>query len=677
MLNRILLILKRQALIRLNHQSTTFHFLRAIYLGYIYFKAESKKPAQSQRISLPKMHLSRSGYSGEITLAKHTEYSESGFSNPSPLTLDIFVPVFNRFDLVRDLLVNLANQKSKIQETFVEISINVGDDFSNPRTSKNLELLCSELKINYKSRKQNLGVVKNVNAAFSNSSSDYFLLLNSDIAVGDDFILRMLKPMLSDESLGAITALTLGEIQKHVKLESGDNWRLIDSFLGEQLPQVVDACTAISYAILIKRKAVSWTDLMDVTFGIGYGEDSDLHYRIVENGFRSVWNLNLLVSHLGGSSFTITEEHDAHKAHGNRLFHSRWGLRYRAEIEQHEAELKLALERVLSGYTTPNHDWIWVISPAINPRIGGLLIAAAGVRGLIEHTPFVSLVDISDNENHLVYDSFVTTNSKAFRKKCRSGDKVILVGLGGIRWWEAHKGIIPKMKTYYFLQGPDSLIDPTGIEDFREVQNAFDGLITNSACQSELGKDLFPLLTPTQIEIGTDDAYFSLPEVSLNPSRDIDVLFCLRNEWGKGANIGLALINYLSVDMKVAIFGSGERNGITGEVLDLGEVSHSELLSILRRTKVYVDTSIFEGFGLIPREAADCGARAFILPNSGGLDPLLEYPNHFTALQKFWNIPASARKIIKETSSPVCEGCGYCEREPIASLGSQLVSVLK
>lgn len=677
MLSRVILILKKQALVRLNRQSSIFRLLRATYLGYNFFKAESKRPANSEKFTVPNRRTFRSPYRGEITQAKHTTYLESAFQKRGHVTLDIFVPVFNRFDLVKPLLIDLANQRSNMQNTSVEVDIHVGDDLSNFRTSKNLEALCSALNISYTRRNQNLGVVKNVNSAFSVSESDFFLLLNSDITVGDDFILRMLQPMLADETLGAVTAPTLGEIQKHVKLNPGDNWKLIDSFLGEQSPQVVDACTAISYAILIKRKAVPSIDLMDVTFGIGYGEDSDLHYRIIENGFRSVWNLNLLVSHLGGSSFAITEEHASHQAHGSKLFHSRWGSRYSAEIKQHEFQLKLALDTVLGDYSTPDNEWVWIISPAINPRIGGLLIAAAGVKGIIDHRPFVSLVDISGHENHLVYDAFVTTDSRAFRNKCKAGDKVILVGLGAIRWWEAHKGIIPKMKTYYFLQGPDSLIDPTGIVDFREVQNAFEGLITNSACQSELGRELFPLLTPIQVEIGTDDAYFSLPDESLNQSRDIDVLFCLRNEWGKGAHISLALINYLSLDSKVAIFGSGERNGITGQVTDLGHVSHSELLSILRRTRVYVDTSIFEGFGLIPREAADSGANVFVLPNSGGLDPLLEHAEHFTALEKFWNIPASARVIKEKISAPVCEGCKYCEREPIASLGSQLALALE
>lgn len=677
MLNKLALTIKRQALARLNHQSNAFRIMRALYLGFHYFKAELMRPTNTPRIKSVRRRVFNAPYKGEVVKATHTKYSEGGFQKPVHVTLDIFVPVYNRFDLVRDLLVNLANQKANINGTSVEVLIHVGDDLSNPRTSKNLESLCLELKINYRRRKQNLGVVKNVNSAFAASKSDYFLLLNSDISVGDEFVSRMIKPMLLDETIGAITALTLGEVEKHVTLERGSNWRIYDSFLGSQLPQVVDACTAISYAILIKRKAIRTKDLMDVTFGIGYGEDSDLHYRIIENGFRSVWNLNVLVSHLGGSSFTISDAHQAHQAHGNQLFHSRWGSRYQAEIHQHELELKLALERVFSEPLAIKNEWVWVVSPGINPKIGGLSIAAQGVKGLIEHMPFASLVDISGRENQLVFDSFVTTDSRSFRKNCKTGDKVILVGLGAVRWWVAHAGMIPIMETYYFLQGPDSLIDPTGAKDFAKVQNAFDGIITNSPCQSELAKDLFPQLSQYPVVLGTDDAYFSLPEESLSQSKDVDVLFCIRNEWGKGAHIAIALINHLSLDMQVAIFGNGERHGVASNVLDLGELSHTELLSTLRRTRVYVDTSIFEGFGLIPREAADCGAHVFILPFSGGLEPLLEFQKHFTPLQTFWNIPSSVRDIKNRINSPRCESCGYCEREPIASLGSQLSSILE
>lgn len=677
MLNRILLILKKQALVRLNHRSKSFHFLRAAYLGYIHFRAEANKPTIIHKVSRDKHPRFNSRYNGEVTLASHTIYQRTSIQNHLQVNLDIFVPVFNRFDLLKPLLVNLANQKRKVQSTNINLSIYVGDDFSNSRTSELLKLLCLNLGIHYLKREQNLGVVKNVNYGFSASNSDFFLLLNSDVSVGDDFVSRMLEPMLCDEKIGAITALTVGELQKHVDLQPGINWKLIDSYLGKQAPQVVDACTAISYAMLIRRQAIKTIDLMDVSFGIGYGEDSDLHYRIVENGYRSVWNLNLIVSHLGGSSFSITEDHLAHQTHGSRLFHSRWGKRYRAEIVQHEIELGRVLAVKLNGFLRPAKNWLWVISPGINPRIGGLLIAAVGVRQIIEYSPFVSLVDISDNQTQLVDDSFLTIDSKTFRKICKSGDQVILVGLGAIRWWRAHEGIVPKMRTYYFLQGPDSLIDPTGVSDFRDASSSLDGLITNSNCQTELGRDLFPSLDPKQIEIGTDDAYFSLPESTLAPARDIDVLFCLRNEWGKGANISLSLLNYLGLNHKVAIFGSGERDSISANVLDLGEISHSELLSVLRRTKVYVDTSIFEGFGLIPREAADCGAKVCVLPNTGGLDPLLEYSYHFTPLKKIWNIPATADQIISKLRTSLCPGCAYCRREPLPSIGSQITSIME
>ena len=676
MLNRALLILKNQALLRLNHQSRLFQILRAAYLGFVYFRAEAKKPLHIQRA---KIH-SRSGlhlpYRGDVTLAAHTTYERTGFQPPFQVSLDIFVPVFNRFDLIKPLLIKLVDQKINIKDTYLNLSIYVGDDFSNLRTSERLKSLCSELGIHYTRREQNLGVVKNVNHGFSASESDFFLLLNSDVSVGDDFVSRMLEPMLYDEKIGATTALTLGEIQKHMKLDAGVNWRLIDSYLGLQAPQVVDACTAISYSILIRRKAIRSSQLMDVAFGIGYGEDSDLHYRILESGYRSVWNLNLVVCHQGGSSFSITTEHQAHQLHGNRLFHSRWGGRYQSEIAQHETVLKATLDEIFSDYLRPEERWVWVISPAIDPKVGGLLVGAVGAKEIIESSPYVSLVDISDHESQLVFDSFVSVNSKTFRDNCKFGDKIILLGLGSIRWWSAHRGMIPKMETYYFLQGPDALIDPTGVADFLEVQSAFDGIITNSDCQSELSKELFPSLSPAQVKITTDDAYFSLPAAELTSKRDIDVLFCLRNEWGKGATIGSALINQLSREANVAIFGSGERNDITGRVLDLGELSHSGLLGVLRRTKVYVDTSIFEGFGLIPREAADSGAQVFILPNTGGLDPLLKFHSHFTPLQKFWNLPASAVQIMEKTKSLPCNGCSYCVREPVASLGSQIISIL-
>ena len=110
--------------------------------------------------------------------------------NLRDIQIDICVPVYNHFDLVKPLLENIKTQVRQLEDDYAcRFRIIVADDHSTSRTSTALVSLCEKLGFEYLYEEVNLGVVGNVNAAFSLLSGDFFLLFNSDAEISKNTLL--------------------------------------------------------------------------------------------------------------------------------------------------------------------------------------------------------------------------------------------------------------------------------------------------------------------------------------------------------------------------------------------------------------------------------------------------------------------------------------------------------
>jgi hypothetical protein len=77
-------------------------------------------------------------------------------------------------------------------------------------------------------------------------------------------------------------------------------------------------------------------------------------------------------------------------------------------------------------------------------------------------------------------------------------------------------------------------------------------------------------------------------------------------------------------------------------------------------SSVYVDTSIFEGFGLTPREAALQNTKVLFMDVADGRNELKEFTSHFSTLALSASIFELAQKAVNVFEAPSCSGCDYC-----------------
>lgn len=576
---------------------------------------------------------------------------------PSPMKIDICVPVFNRYDLVEGLLNEIKKQTTILSHEYSwEFNLMVADDRSTSRTKLALSKICSKLEITHIIQEINLGVVKNVNSAFNKSDGDIFLLFNSDAQIIENTILAMIKPFINDENVGVVTAPNFELFDKFMKL--GGDWISIGQHLIETSKNSVNyvaACTAVSYAIGIRRRAVVMDELMDIAFGMGYGEDSDLHYQIVSRGWQSVWTLDTLVSHFGGASFGQDEIADGHRAFGRQLFFERWGSRYFSEIEAHEKALEIAIQKRMFNYEHKDSKGVLVITPSDKRNIGGLSLVNQLIKERLNNESPLGLL-ILDEYYPRNYDDILRTLSAPI--KWELYDEIVLVGIGSVRWLLKQNVDLSKITLCFFLQGPDWVIDPSGVEELRFLErNVKKYLVTNSFTR-EIANQVNHYAEIDYIEPNLKDVKYSGFEETI---KSYDFIFSIREEYGKGGHLALSLIKYLSQKHKIMVVSDLNLEDLGENVTLTKRSSPREFYKKLALARIYVDTSLYEGYGLVPRQAMHLKMHCAFFGFIGAPSELFEHEAHFTELSDPYDLLGNVRILEKLLTNKLCSGCDLCE----------------
>lgn len=637
----------------------TYRVLRASYHGWQTFATIYSVPVIKPKSSLDPRVKAKKALASLLPLKvepRLTVLSREFGSNA--VTLDIIVPVFNRGDLVARLFKALQEQIKAVDK---HISINVicADDCSQPKTALMLEDQCRKFGFIYVRREHNLGFIGNVNRAWSMSKSDFVLLLNSDVTVTEGFLQRVLDPLIHDQKVGLSTNPTFGMFA--AQMHSGTNLNALNSFLFEtSRNQVtfVDSCTAVGYSLVVRRAAVETSYLLDPEFGRGYGEDSDLHYRVISNGYRSVWNLDSAVSHEGSASFNLIDSVGEDRASGKKMFFQKWGMRYFVEINAYNLALEDSLDYRISAATPEDHINTWIVVPTTKGNIGGIRVACDLAIQKSEQDLYTKLIALDNSEATVIGDYIsVGRTSQLFERKV-SGT-VVFVGAQSLELLRDDDWLNSDLNFVYFCQGPDWLIDPSTLTLFKDLlPRVSEVLSVSEFMDSEVSK-FSPELKITRYV--SDIGYAAYSGLSV-AEKSVDFLFMHRDEHGKQGWLAIALANFLSATHSVfMISGSTNRPyGLSKRVKFANNLDRTAALKQFAVSCVYVDTSIFEGFGLTPREAALQNTKVLFMDVADGRNELKEFTSHFSTLALSASIFELAEKAVNVFEAPSCSGCDYC-----------------
>ncbi len=213
----------------------------------------------------------------------------------------IIVPVFNKVRYTLRCLKALS-----FQETNYTFEVILADDHSTDAT-QNLTSLIDGLT--YVRNAKNLGFLLNCNNAARLAQGKHIIFLNNDTAPFSDWLSELLDPLINDKQVGLVGSMLLyadGKLQEAggfvFEDASGWNYGRQDNpkdckynFIRE-----VDYCSGASLAI----SKDLWNRLggFDELYKPAYYEDTDLAFRVRENGYKVVYTPFSKAIHFEGVS---------------------------------------------------------------------------------------------------------------------------------------------------------------------------------------------------------------------------------------------------------------------------------------------------------------------------------------------------------------------------------------
>jgi GT2 family glycosyltransferase len=577
------------------------------------------------------------------------------------LAVDIVIPVHNSAHWLDLCLEEVLKYKPSNLGSIVVVD--------NASEASQRELIAN-IVANYKSTKlfifdNEQGFGQACNFGSQQGTSENILFLNTDCLVTKDTIQKLSDTIDQDQSIVLACPLSNNSPNYSYPMFAGRSYidmaEIISSaFRNEE--NIQDAATIVGCCLMVRRNFFESLNGFDPIWSIGYGEESDLHMKALEKGKRGVVNLSCYVYHLGGGSFKPhIDLLETLKNNNQKLFNHRWGKSYRKLI--HSASPKEALDKVslnISKKTLKNYqinlDVLFVL-PGISQHIGGIhavisicnYLIRNGIKASVALVGAMANEGIKDYQEPVFFNFLYYPTDDAFLRDDTVLPKIIFSTILTSAPLVAKFAKARKAMPIQFIQGYEAYFEnglryDEAIKSYKTTNH----LVTTSQWLVEkIGRHLLPnkqIITKLPIIINKSIFYTS------KQKRDIDLVCIVREAPDKGQWLLMETIHKLSMrHLKLLIIYSTSYPYLENLYKDNSNVeciklplSQYEFAKELRRSKVYLDLSLHEGYGLLPIEAAMSGCRVVSLDSGGNR----EYKEKFSI--KFTEFDLDVDSIIKD-----------------------------
>jgi O-antigen biosynthesis protein len=228
----------------------------------------------------------------------------------------IIVPVYAGLEeskrCIVSLLASLPLQKIKTRIVIV-------DDCSPDPA---LSLYCKKISesnpsVNLLINEKNQGFVKSVNRGMQEAGDDDVILLNSDTAVANDWVDRLVAAAYRQDKTATVTPFsnnaTICSYPRFLEsnpMPASETVKSLDKIFSEvNVEKTIELPTGHGFCMFIKRSAIDEIGLFDdKAFPRGYGEENDFCCRAHIAGWMNVLACNVFVFHEGSVSFGVERE---------------------------------------------------------------------------------------------------------------------------------------------------------------------------------------------------------------------------------------------------------------------------------------------------------------------------------------------------------------------------------
>lgn len=234
-------------------------------------------------------------------------------TEPMPVssqTIDIIVPIYNGMQYFDSLFDSIERTKMNYRLILID------DKSPDAQVAEYLErYAASHSNVILLRNEENLGFVRSVNRALKMAENNV-ALVNTDVEVPEEWLERLMEPILSGEKVATSTPFTTcGTIcsfpdfcKDNEIFEGLPIWKIDDVFRRIK-PQYPVLPTGIGFCMGMSIEAIREIGVLDAeTFGKGYGEENDWCRRAIKAGYKNVQVDNLFVYHKHGGSFPSEEK---------------------------------------------------------------------------------------------------------------------------------------------------------------------------------------------------------------------------------------------------------------------------------------------------------------------------------------------------------------------------------
>jgi GT2 family glycosyltransferase len=612
----------------------------------------------------------------------------------------VCIPLYGAHDLFARCL------RSVLEHTPADVPILVADDASPDPASLELAreleragVLRHEL---YWYRQHvNQGFVGNVNAAFAITAPADVVLVNSDVVVADGWFTGLHDAAHSDSTIATATALTnhgtiVSVPHRNRPTPSLPQDRTLDEIaatvreralrLRPRLPAAVGHC------VYVRREALDLVGAFDLDFAPGYGEEVDFSQRCLLAGLQHVLADDVLVLHQGHGSFGVDGAPNPVQAEHEELLRSRYGY-YHQAVDEAASDPANPLARALAvAAQSVRGRRVTVDARALGPFLTGTQVHTLELIGALARTGDVRVravvpPDLGDyarealdglpNVIRIGYEDIaagVEPDDVVHRPfQVSDPDDLPFLAKLGSRLVVTHQDLIAyRNPAYHASPSAWSRYRRTTAETLAWASVVV--FFSQHAADDALIEDLLPPDRARTVLIGVDHQLVHLdPRPVPPPGAPADLgeqpfLLCLgtdfrhknrpfaikllaalreRHGWqGRLVLAGPAVAQGSSAGLESELLATNPE--LAAHVISLAAVSEAEKAWLVREAAAVVYPTTYEGFGLVPFEAAEAGTPCLFARQAS----IPEVLPDATATLVPWDAAASADASIDVLENP-------------------------
>jgi GT2 family glycosyltransferase/glycosyltransferase involved in cell wall biosynthesis len=612
----------------------------------------------------------------------------------------VCIPVYGAPELFAECLTSV------LAHTPADVRVLIADDASpDPAIERFVVSLAeagalAEHEVAYIRQPRNLGFPGNVNSAFAAAAPADMVLLNSDCVVADGWLEGLRRAAHSDQLVASASALTnhgtiLSVPERNRPLpglpQDQDLRHVAGAVLDQSLRLYPHLPTAIGHCVYVRRHALELVGDFDLCFSPGYGEEVDFSQRCLLHGLVHVAADDVFVLHRSGASLGEDGEVNPLREAHEQIIDARYPYYQRAQTAASEAEfgpLPRALataRRAIGGLT------VTIDARCLGPIVTGTQVHTLEVIRALSRTDRLGIRVIvppdigSDAKRQLAELDHVETmphtdvhpamgkSDLAHRPyQVSNANDLLVLRCSGQRTVITHQDLIAYRNPGYFPGYPQW-------ERYqrltRQALALADGVVffSHHSALDALKEDMVDPERARVIYIGVDHTSSATPIPARRPPAtealgERPMLLCLGTDFRhKNRVFALRLLEALrerhgwegvlvlagprvsegsSAGEEAAYLAT--RPDLAHTVVTLPAVSEAEKAWLLERSSAVLYPTTYEGFGLMPFEAAAHDRPCLFAAQTALAETL---PAELATLVP-WDPEVSAERVLGLLSAP-------------------------